>query len=803
MSDAVEIAIPLPGNQTYYYSFPRSYKNSVLPGSRVQVPFRNRVVIGYIIGFGKPPEDIKLKEIIDVVDDAPLFDEGRLDFYKWLADYYNSSIGMILKIAHPGGLGTTLRRYIVLTEKGVKKQNADAVDKESSLISTIAQSERITVEKLFQLVEDTGFNDLNRLLKKGLIEYRYELKEFSPKYRNIVNSVKTDDEKLNALKKKMPAKGLIAEYVSNHKNISEEDLREIFPNVKNHLAWLNDNGFIELVREEVFRDPFKNVIPGKPDIPELTIEQANALKKIDESINQEEYSTVLLHGVTGSGKTEVYLRAISNVIKKGKEAIVLVPEISLTPLLVKRFRNRFGDKVAVIHSMLSEGERFDAWRRARDGRVSIVIGARSAVFAPFRNIGIIILDEEHETTYKQDDSPFYNARDAAIMLGRMSDAVVILGSATPSVESYSNSLKHKYTYLSLPLRVTNQSLPDVHIVDMKKSKGSIFSKQLEREIKSNFENKNQSIIFLNRRGFSSMLIFEDSGEIFTCPNCSIPFTYHKDDNTIKCHYCGSAEDFDVIKKNSESRLKGIGIGTQLVEHELKKLLPRARIQRMDRDTTGTKSKLMNLYSDLEGNKVDILIGTQMVTKGHDLPGVTLVGVVSADNLLGIPDFRSGERTFQMITQVAGRAGRGELPGRVIVQTYNPSHPSINYAVKQDSISFLKNEIKMREYIGYPPFTRIVNFRFSGTDESEIKSFIKKCEKLTKKAVSNLSPNSIELLGPSECPIYKIKNRFRFQMLMKSGNIKLLHGLSKGLYGEFAKQKSNIRIQLDIDPYNFS
>lgn len=803
MSDAVEIAIPLPGNQTYYYSFPRSYKNSVLPGSRVQVPFRNRVVIGYIIGFGKPPEDIKLKEIIDVVDDAPLFNESRLDFYKWMADYYNSSIGMILKIAHPGGLGTTLRRYIELTDKGIKKQKADAVDKESTLLSTIAQSERITVEKLFQLVEDTAFNDLNRLLKKGLIDYRYELKEFSHKYRNIINSVKTGSEKITALKKKMPAKGLIAEYVSGHKNISEDDLREIFPNVKNHLAWLNENGFIELVREEVFRDPFKNIVPAKPDIPKLTIEQATALKKIDESIDRGEYSAVLLHGVTGSGKTEVYLRAISNVIKKGKEAIVLVPEISLTPLLVKRFRNRFGDKVAVIHSMLSEGERFDAWRRARDGRVSIVIGARSAVFAPFKNIGIIILDEEHETTYKQDDSPFYNARDAAIMLGRMSDAVVILGSATPSVESYSNSMKHKYTYLSLPLRVTNQSLPEVHVVDMKKSKGSIFSKQLIREIKSNFENKNQSIIFLNRRGFSSMLIFEDSGEIFSCPNCSIPFTYHKDDNTIKCHYCGSAEDFDIIKKNSESRIKGIGIGTQLVEHELKKLLPGARIQRMDRDTTGTKSKLMNLYSELEDKKVDILIGTQMVTKGHDLPGVTLVGVVSADNLLGIPDFRSGERTFQMITQVAGRAGRGELPGRVIVQTYNPSHPAINYAVKQDSISFLKNEIKMREYIGYPPFTRIVNFRFSSTDEADLKSFIRKCEKLTRKAVSNLTPNSVELLGPSECPIYKIKNRFRFQMLMKSGNIRLLHGLSKGLYGEFAKQKSNIRIQLDIDPYNFS
>jgi len=802
MSVAVEIAIPLPGNQNYFYSFPRSNKKSVIPGTRVQVPFRNRVVIGFIIGFGEPPEGIELKEIIDVVDDAPLFDEKRLDFYKWLADYYCSSLGMILKIAHPGGLGTTLRRYIELTDKGLSK-NELGDNKESGIINTIALTERITVERLFQLVEDISFNDLNRLIKKGLIEYRYKLKEISPKYRNKVQFIETENEKIGLLKKKMPAKGLIAEYISIHNNIYEEELREIFPNVKNHLGWLKDNSFIEITKEEVFRDPFKNISAGKPEILELTIEQKTALKKIDESINQNEYSTFLLHGVTGSGKTEVYIRAITEVVKKGKEAIVLVPEISLTPLLVKRFRNRFGDKVAVIHSLLSEGERFDAWRRARDGRVKIIIGARSAVFAPFKNIGIIILDEEHETTYKQDDSPFYNARDAAIMLGKKSGAVVILGSATPSVESYSNCLKHKYTYLSLPLRVTNQSLPDVHVVDMRKHKGTLFSKQLEREIISNFENKYQTIIFLNRRGYSTLLIFEDSGETFSCPNCSIPFTYHKDDNSIKCHYCGSSEDFEVIKKNTGSRLKGIGIGTQLVEHELKKLLPRARIDRMDRDTTGSKSKLMSLYSKLENKTVDILIGTQMVTKGHDLPGVTLVGVVSADNLLGIPDFRSGERTFQMITQVAGRAGRGDLPGKVIVQTYNPSHPSIKYAVKQDSTAFLNNEIKLREYIGYPPFSRIVNFRFSSTDEAAIKKFIKKCEKFTKNAVSKLSSNSVELLGPSECPIYRIKNRFRFQMVLKSKNIGLLHGLSKGIYGEISKQKSNIRIQLDIDPYNFS
>ena len=804
MSLPVEISIPLPANQTYFYSLPDSLKKSAGIGKRVLVPFRNRLAIGFVVGSGSPPEGIELKKIIDVIDEKPLFDEGRLEFYRWVADYYISSLGLVLKTAHPGGIGTTLRRYVELTQKGSKKLESGFSNRnEERIISAVHLSENISAEKLFELVEGTNFNILNRLINKGLIEYRYDLKELKPKYKKVVHPKKTDTDSLAELKKRMPAKASIMDFLLNHENASVDELKEIFPNVGSHIKWLEENGLVDVELREVLRDPFKDVDFKKEPPPELTVDQKAVLNKIEGSINEESYSTFLLHGVTGSGKTEIYLRAIETALARGKESIVLVPEISLTPQLVKRFRGRFGDKVAVIHSLLGEGERFDAWRAASEGKVNIVIGARSAIFAPFKNLGVIIVDEEHENSYKQDESPCYNARDLAVLLGQRTDSTVVLGSATPSVESYSNCLRKKFSYLSLPLRIGRQNLPDVSVVDMRKNKSPLFSRILEREITENFKNKNQTILFLNRRGFSTFLIDEESGEIFNCPNCSIPFTFHSVDNKIKCHYCGTTEDFDKVKIDTGMHLRGFGIGTQLIEHELKKLLPDARVERMDRDSTGSKSKLLNLYSGLEKGEIDILIGTQMVAKGHDLPGVTLVGVVSADNLLSIPDFRSGERTFQLVTQVAGRAGRGERAGKVIVQTFNPNHPSIKFALSHDSKAFLKKEIELREMISYPPFSKLVSFKFSGADEAGLIEKIKKFDKLTRTAVSKLSPGSVDLLGPSQCPIYKIKNRFRWQMILKSKNMNLLHAFSKNLYERLLSDKGNIRVSLDVDPMNFS
>lgn len=805
MSLPVEVSIPLPRNQTYHYSLPDTFVKAAEIGKRVLVPFRNRLTIGFIIGFETPAEDIDLKKVIDLIDDKPLFDKSRLEFYRWVSDYYLSSLGIVLKVAHSGGVGTSLNRYVNVTQKGMEKLQQGFVNSnEYKILNAVHLCQNISTKKLFELVEGCNFMILNRLINKGLLQYRYHLKKLKPKYKKLINPNRCSGESLEKIKMKMPAKASILEFLLDHGTIDLDDLKAFFPNINNHVKWLEDQGFIDVELKEIVRDPFGSIKDIKDNIaPDLTIEQKAVLSKINRSINEGEHSTFLLHGVTGSGKTEIYLRAIGIALEKGRESIVLVPEIALTPQLVKRFKSRFGDKVAVIHSLLSTGERSDAWRAASNGKVKVIIGARSAVFAPFKDLGVIVVDEEHESTYKQEETLCYNARDVAVMLGQRTNSTVILGSATPSVESYSNCIRQKFEYLSLPLRVGGAcDLPKVKVVDMRKHGGPVFSKILEKEIVSNFKNRNQTILFLNRRGFSTFLIYEDSGEIFHCPNCSIPFTFHSIDNKIKCHYCGISEDFDLIKKNSRSPLRGFGIGTQMIEHELKKLLPEAKIERMDRDSTGGKNKLLSLYKRLEKGEIDILIGTQMVAKGHDLPGVTLVGVISADTLLGIPDFRSGEKTFQLITQVAGRAGRGELPGKVIVQTYNPNHPSIKFSLSHDSSAFLKKEIGIREMTGYPPFSRIVSFRFSSTEESGLTEKMRKIDRLTKLAISKLTPGSMEVLGPSECPLYRINNRFRWQMILRAKKVNLLHAFSKSLYERLLNYKGNIRITMDVDPMNF-
>lgn len=773
-------------------------------GKRVLVPFRNRLTIGFVVGFGNPPKDVELKKVIDVIDDKPLFDNDRLKFFMWISDYYLSSLGVVLKAAYPGGMGISLNRRLNITSKGLSrlKQGAGS-KKQSKILNVVHISESITPKKLFELVDGVKFADLNRLINKELLEYDYHLKKLKPKYNKFISPNERTDEALEELKKKMPAKASILEFVKTHGRMEVDELKVISPNITSHIKWLEKKGFINVEMKEVVRDPFSNLDYTPEDSPDLTIEQKTALTSIDRAIDEGVHSTFLLHGVTGSGKTEIYMRAIDSVLKKGKEAIVLVPEISLTPQLVKRFRSRFGDKVAVIHSLLNEAERFDSWKAASNGEIKIMIGARSAVFAPFKNLGVIVVDEEHENTYKQEDRLCYNARDVAVVLGRDTNSVVILGSATPSVESYSNCQRRKFEYLILPLRMGSNSLPEVRVLDMKKQSNPILSKILEREIADNFKNKNQTILFLNRRGFSTFLIHEASGEIFYCPNCSIPFTFHRTDNKIKCHYCGTSEDFGFIQKHTKSPLKGLGIGTQMIEHELKNLLPDARIERMDSDSTGGKNKFLELYKRLRRKEIDILIGTQMVAKGHDLPGVTLVGVVSADTSLSIPDFRSGERTFQLITQVAGRAGRGKSRGRVIVQTYNPNHPSIHFAKSHDSNAFLQKEIEIRQATDYPPFCRLVSFRFSSPDEGMLIETVKKIDRLVKTEVSRLTPGAVTMLGPSQCPIYKINNRFRWQMILKAKQINLLHAFSRNLYDSFSVYKNRIRIKLDVDPMNFS
>lgn len=802
MKETIRVAIPIQNEETFYYSVPLYLQDGIQVGKRVLVPFKSKRALGFTVGFGKPPEGLALREIIDIVDEEPLFDEKRLEFLNWIARYYLTSLGIVLKSAHPGGLGITLKKVIKITEKGTNPPGKDRLDEiERLILKTLSISGEITVKRLLGIVEGATYEILNSLRRRRFIDFGYELSS-DPKVKIEKIIVAEEHASLGDGAKRIGStKYQIFDFILTHERVPYTEIKEVFGDVSRHIRWLEDRGFIKIEHEEISRDPFSEMTSSDEVPPKLTPDQEMAFHKIKEAIGRGRFSSFLLHGVTGSGKTEVYLRVIGEVIKNGKEAIVLVPEISLTPQLVKRFRGRFGKEVAVIHSALSDGERFDAWRMARRGEVKIIIGARSAIFAPFKNLGVIVVDEEHESSYKQDESPRYNARDLSLVLGKMINAVVVLGSATPSVESYANALKEKFTYLSLPLRVQDRPLPEVEIVNMRGEKGEIFSQRLRGAIKENYSGGGQTILFLNRRGFSTLIICPMCGDRLMCPNCTISLTYHIKEDSLRCHYCGISERFIKNCRKCEANLRTIGMGTQKIEEELKRMLSQARVARMDRDSMGGKVKLLNLYGRLEKGEIDILVGTQMVAKGHDLPGVTLVGVISADLALGIPDFRAGERTFQLITQVAGRAGRGDHPGRVIIQTYNPEHPSIRFAVEHDSTGFLNEELQLREELGYPPFSRVVNFRFGGRTESETANVAKGSGEIARRLVSKLLIGAIKILGPSPSPIYKIRNQYRWQMLMESSDLNMLHRFSRQLMNTLSRASgsSRVKVSIDVDP----
>lgn len=800
----VQVALPIHSEQLFLYSVPKRFRQGVATGKRVFVPLGNRKAIGYVVGDGGDRKvDFELKDIIDILDELPLFDEKRLGFFRRVSEYYMAPLGIVLKFAHPSGLGKTVGKTVRITGEGESRLKKAGLNRlEKRVLETLLLEGELASEKLIELSGGASLENLNSLKRRGHLEFDYRvIKDEKVKYEKIYE-ISCDPDTVSEIKRKKPAKGAILEFINLRGSIPRSELREIFGNFSAHVKWLVDNALVSVEQKEIGRDPY-GVLDSEEEPPKkLTQDQRMAMEKILPYVKREEYRCFLLHGVTGSGKTEVYLRTVSEVIARGKQAIVLVPEIALTPLLVKRFRSRFADSVSVIHSALSEGERFDVWRKARSGNLSVVIGARSAVFAPLENLGLVVVDEEHESSYKQNEAPCYNARDAAVMLGNIYGCPVLLGSATPSLESYANSIRGKYEYLSLPARVGTSRLPDVKLVDMKNVNETVFSPRLRDALMENFSRGEQSILFINRRGFSSLLVCGDCGELFKCPNCSITLTFHKRDNSIKCHYCGIMQEFENICSSCGAKYMGKGLGTQKVEEQVKSMLPDARVFVMDRDYTRGKTKLLDLYKKLESGEVDVLIGTQMVAKGHDLPGVTLVGVLSADHMLGIPDFRSGERTFQVLTQVAGRTGRGVKPGTVVLQTYNPEHPSVRFAISHNSSGFLDEELELRKSLDQPPFSRFISLRVNGLDEEKTRDFAERMKRTADRFLLNLPPGSLRVLGPSEAPIYKLRNRFRWHIIIVSENLGLLRNYASALYDSLKKHASGIKLVVDVDPYDF-
>jgi len=530
----------------------------------------------------------------------------------------------------------------------------------------------------------------------------------------------------------------------------------------------------------------------------LNFEQKSALNIILNSVQKK----FVIHGITGSGKTEIYLHLVSEMLRLNEGSIVLVPEIALTPQMVERFKGRFGNNIAVFHSKLSEGERHDEWFRVKTGKVKVAVGARSAIFLPMENLGLIIIDEEHEGSYKSENNPKYNAREIANIKQAVEGAIVVLGSATPSIETYFKSINGEYKLINLDKRADGAFLPKVEIVDMREelSEGnkSMFSRNLFKELEECLNRKEQAILFLNRRGFSSFVSCRKCGYVFKCSDCDISLTYHSFDETLVCHYCGKKQKAPKICPKCGSKyVKFFGVGTEKIEHEVKRIFPGVRVLRMDFDTTRKKNSYEEMYNIFKENRADILIGTQMIAKGLDFKNVTLVGVVAADISLNIPDFRAGERTFQLLTQVSGRAGRGVKPGRVIIQTYNPEHYSLKYAAQNDYLGFYKEDIAIRENLNYPPYSNILAINFSSKNEELL---IKTIQNLGVLLKNKLKASDIVFLGPCPSGISKIKEQYRWQIVLKgeisidfAGEIKIfIYNLLKNVYNE-------IRVSLDINP----
>ena len=782
--------------KSFHYSIPVHLAERISEGIRVLVPFGKNRIEGYVTGFTNKSDVKDVKEIISLIDDAPVLSSEMLNLAKWIAEYYLSSLGMVIKMMLPAGFGVSEQRYLRIISN---PDNLSAAPLQEQIVNFIKEKKEVRLDALIKKLNKQGvYSAIDALKQKGIIEEFFKeikknnlKKEIYYKARDLSVGNEKDIKSIiqqNALK-------LITE--KGEAPLSELKIRGVSLSA---LQTLYKNGLIERIEKEVTRDPFSILdIPQEQAATVLSDAQDEALKNIIFGIESGGFAPYLLHGVTGSGKTEVYLRAIALIKEKGKDTIVLVPEIALTPQLVMRFKARFRDKIAVLHSRLSPAERLDAWRRIKNGDVDIVIGARSAIFAPFKNLGLIIVDEEHDQLYKQEDGVRYNARDMALVRGKFNNAVVILGSATPAIETYHNAKTGKYNYLTLPERIDKRPMPEAVVVDLRKDKTALFSEKLINAIQDRLTKKEQTILFLNRRGFAPVLLCRDCGFNLQCPNCSIALTYHKSDEIMKCHYC----DFEIAPPDNCPHCKGskmrfIGLGTQRIEEDVRRFFSEARIARMDRDTTGKKMAHYEIVKGVIDEDIDILIGTQMVAKGHDFPKVTLVGVLLAEAGLFYPDFRSAERTFQIITQVSGRAGRGHLEGNVILQTYNPEHYSISYAINHDYEGFFDKEMSFRKELNYPPFARITSILLKGNDPKKVEKTIQALSLILKQMIKG---KGIELLGPVPAPVSRIRGKHRWILLIKAKEISLIR---KSLIASLEKLKtktsfSGIDIEIDIDP----
>ncbi len=804
----ISVAVSLPVMKSYTYKVPDHLQEFCSPGVRVLVPFGKRRVTGYILAGQESCEGFTAKKILDVLDDHPLFPESEILFFKWISDYYIYPLGDVIKAALPSGFDRHDVSFVSVTQKGRARLDAEGLTPgEKQVLDYILPKESCSLKQLKKNCQNTTINALiRRMEKEDLIWVSSVLKKDGAKIKKE-KFITPGDEPTTVIRMSKKREKILA-LVKEKQEISLTGLKVIIPTAPALIKPLALAGYIKIIQRQVFRDPLGE--PVEPDTPpKLTFEQEAAVKQVESKFNLG-FCSYLLSGITGSGKTEVYMRLVWDVIEKGKQAIVLVPEISLISQTERRFRARFGDKTAVIHSSLSQGERLDQWRKIALKKVSIVIGTRSSIFAPFENIGIIIVDEEHDTSYKQETGLRYNARDLAVVRGKMHACPVILGSATPSVQSYQNVVMKRFEELKLETRINQHPLPGITLVDLKKYKDArgydrIITPQLSKEIRHCLDKGDQALIFLNRRGFATSPLCMDCGKSLSCKYCDVTMTLHKGLNVYQCHFCGYNRSVNTkCPSCNSSKIKPLGFGTEKVESMMKAMFPDARLTRMDQDTTSRKGTTIKILKSIRNRNVDIIVGTQMLAKGHDFPSITLVGVICADLSLSLPDFRAGERTFQLLAQVAGRAGRGQSRGKVIMQTYNPEHFIIEAAKKQDFMEFFQNEVPYRKALMYPPFSRMIQLKISGSDFTKVKDYAVLVAQTLKALLEKTGKQKamVQILGPIEASIQKISSRFRWQILVKSPSSVLVNSLVKAMMDHpKITSKSGIRLVVDVDPYS--
>ncbi len=844
-----KVIVDVPSRETdrpFDYLIPEEMRGWIEVGSRVGVPFGRRTVQGFVLSLQRESEmdPARMKPIQELLDLMPPLPPDLVKMAEWMSQKYACSMISALQAMIPAALKGKAERYIsvvedengpdVYAEDGSETEATSSeglfavpellTGEEEEIIAYVKAAGQVTMDHLSKRFSERA-DELKGLIQRGILTETQMIKDKVRKktVKTVSAAVSGEEaeEALNSFSAQAKRQKEVLQFLLEvGVPLSLQEVLSTLRVTAGTVSKLAEKGFVFIEDVEVFRDPYRNRHFKGTDPLERTAEQEVVYAKVTEALDEHRYGVFLLHGVTGSGKTEVYLQTIERCISLGRQAIVLVPEISLTPQMVERFKGRFGGKVAVMHSRLSTGERYDEWRKIREGRVQVAIGARSAVFAPFADLGLIVMDEEHETSYKQEETPKYHARDVAVYRARQHKAAVILGSATPSLESYyaaRSQADDNFAPLILEMkqRPSGSRLPGVNIVDMREElrdgNRSMFSRALHEGIAARLERGEQTVLFLNRRGHSTFVMCRTCGYVAGCPECDISLTYHQKSNNLRCHYCGYAAPApSVCPECGSEHIRYFGTGTQRVEGELAKLFPGIRVIRMDVDTTtekGSHEKLLQAFRDKKG---DVLLGTQMVAKGLDFPDVTLVGVIAADTALNFPDFRSAEKTFQLLTQVAGRAGRHQLPGEVFIQTYMPDHYSIIHASGHDYGSFVREELNHRRALHYPPYSRLILVTLS---HEKLPLLLRMAENfagdLRAKAqrlgwygnLDRFAAEALDILGPVASPIPRIKNRYRFQCMVKYRGpldaVRLVRETAAATLDNL--RDASLQISIDVDP----